>query len=79
MASLRARLLAAVLVLAAMALLLMGAVTYAEQRSFLLDQVDARARAAPPAMAKALADAGVGPSLIHTVRGVGYTLRAPRP
>ena len=63
MASLRARLLAAVLVLAAMALLLMGAVTYAEQRSFLLDQVDARARAAPPAMAKALADAGVGPSL----------------
>ena len=46
MASLRARLLAAVLVLAAAGLLIVGAVTYAEQRSFLLDRVDSSVRAA---------------------------------
>src|SRR3954470_10186089 len=63
MASLRARLLAAVLVLSAAGLLLVGAITYAEQRSFLLDRVDAQARSAPPAVARALADAGVGPRL----------------
>jgi two-component system, OmpR family, sensor kinase len=63
MASLRARLLAAVLVLSAAGLLLLGAITYAEQRSFLLDRVDQQVKAAPPAAAHALADAGVGPSL----------------
>ena len=63
MASLRARLLAAVLVLAAAGLLLLGGITYAEQRSFLMDRVDQQARAAPPAVARALADAGVGPKL----------------
>src|SRR5919107_4666838 len=61
MASLRARLLAAVLVLAAVGLVLVGAVTYAEQRSFLLDRVDQQAREAPMAAARALADAGYGP------------------
>ena len=49
MASLRARLLASVLVLSAVGLLLLGAVTYFEQRSFLLKRVDQQARAAPPA------------------------------
>jgi two-component system, OmpR family, sensor kinase len=46
MASLRARLLAAVLALAAVGLLLLGGVTYAEQRSFLYDRIDADVRAA---------------------------------
>jgi two-component system OmpR family sensor kinase len=46
MASLRARLLVAVLALAAGGLLLVGAVTYVEQRSFLFDRVDQQLRAA---------------------------------
>jgi two-component system OmpR family sensor kinase len=46
MASLRARLLVAVLALAAGGLLLVGAITYAEQRSFLFDRVDQQLRAA---------------------------------
>ncbi|HEY6887553.1 MAG TPA: HAMP domain-containing protein, partial [Solirubrobacter sp.] len=41
-ASLRGRLVAGVLVLAAAGMLLVGAVTYASQRSFLLDRVDAQ-------------------------------------
>src|SRR5258707_15169532 len=44
MASLRARLLACLLVLAALGLLVAGSVTYAEQRSFLLDRVDQQAQ-----------------------------------
>ena len=56
MASLRARLLAAVLVLAAAGLLLAGAIVYAEQRSFLFQRVDEQARSAPPAAAHALAE-----------------------
>jgi two-component system OmpR family sensor kinase len=44
MASLRARLLAAVLALAAVGLLLLGGVTYAEQRSFLYDRIDQQLR-----------------------------------
>src|SRR3954466_13102518 len=63
MVSLRARLLAAVLVLAAVGLVLVGAITYAEQRSFQLRQIDTQARSAPPAVARALGDAGVGPKL----------------
>src|SRR4051812_39507503 len=63
MASLRARLLAAVLVLTALGLLLLGAITYFEQRSFLLKRVDQQARAAPPAVAGALASEGIGPAL----------------
>jgi two-component system OmpR family sensor kinase len=47
MASLRARLLAGVLVLTAVGLLLLGGITYAEQRSFLYERVDQQARAAP--------------------------------
>jgi two-component system OmpR family sensor kinase len=45
MASLRARLLAAVLALTACGLLLVGAITYAEQRSFQFDRVDEQLRA----------------------------------
>src|SRR5919112_662465 len=54
MASLRARLLAAVLILSAAGLFLVGAIVYAEQRSFLLDRVDQQARSAPGAVAFAL-------------------------
>ena len=46
MASLRARLIACLLVLAAVGLLIAGAATYAEQRTFLLDRVDQQARSA---------------------------------
>jgi two-component system OmpR family sensor kinase len=63
MASLRARLLVAVLALSALGLLLLGAITYAEQRSFLLKRIDQQARAAPPAVAGALASEGIGPAL----------------
>src|SRR5689334_7622316 len=61
MASLRARLLAAVLVLTALGLLLVGGIVYAEQRSFLLDRVDQQLRAAPGPVAFALhGDPGFG-------------------
>src|SRR4051812_5278281 len=63
MVSLRARLLAAVLVLAAAALVLVGAVTYFEQRSFPLRRIHQQARSAPPAIAGALASQGIGPAL----------------
>jgi two-component system OmpR family sensor kinase len=63
MASLRLRLLAAVLVLTAAGLLLLGGITYAEQRSFLIERVDQQAQAAPGAIARALSDKGVGPAL----------------
>src|SRR5947208_15547706 len=42
--SLRTRLIAALIVLAAAGLVTLAAVTYAEQRSFLLDRVDRQAR-----------------------------------
>jgi two-component system, OmpR family, sensor kinase len=63
MVSLRGRLLAAVLVLSAAGLLLLGAVTYVEQRSFQLQRIDQQARAAPPAVAGALANEGIGPAV----------------
>jgi len=44
MASLRARLLAALLALTALGLLLLGGITYVEQRSFELDRIDQQAR-----------------------------------
>jgi len=80
MVSLRARLLAAVLVLGAVGLLLLGAVTYAEQRSFLLDRVDQQARSAPPAVAGALSGDGSGPAggdRDHDHGGPGPNLRLP--
>jgi len=59
MASLRARLLVGLLGLAAAGLLVLGAVTYAEQRSFLLDRVDQQAESAMPAVSAALDQRGI--------------------
>jgi two-component system OmpR family sensor kinase len=52
--SLRARLVATLLALSAAALLVLGAITYASQRSFENDRVDDQARAAQPAVERAL-------------------------
>jgi two-component system, OmpR family, sensor kinase len=54
MSSLRTRLLAGVLLLAALGLLALAAVTYAEQRSFLQSRVDQEVKSASPALAQAL-------------------------
>jgi two-component system OmpR family sensor kinase len=56
--SLRARLLAGLLVLTAVGLLIAGAATYLEQRSFLLQRVDQQATSAVPVMAHQLDDKG---------------------
>ena len=61
MQSLRARLIAGLLVLTAIGLLIAGTVTYVEQRSFLLDRVDQQALAAAPAMAHQLDEHGYRP------------------
>jgi two-component system, OmpR family, sensor kinase len=61
MASLRARLLAAVLALTACGLLLVGGITYAEQRSFLYDRVDQQVIAAIPPVARKLDQLRGGP------------------
>jgi two-component system OmpR family sensor kinase len=58
--SLRARLVAGLLALAAVGLMALAGITYAEQRSFLLDRVDQQLRAAPMALARALAENGSG-------------------
>ena len=65
MASLRARLLVALLALTAIGLLLLGGITYVEQRSFELDRLDDQLRSAPPAVAVALHEQGVGGALPH--------------
>jgi len=54
MHSLRARLVAGLLALAAIGLLVLGGITYAEQRSFLLDRVDQQLRAATPPVSAVL-------------------------
>lgn len=66
--SLRARLISGLLILAAIGLLLLGGITYLEQRSFLLERVDQQVTSALPAVAHALEDtdarvpgAGFGP------------------
>jgi len=59
MASLRTRLIAGLLVVAAAGLVLLAAITYAEQRSFLVDRVDQQARSASPSVSHALDDQGV--------------------
>ena len=61
MASLRARVLASVLALAAAGMVALGAVTYAEQRSFLQGRVDQQARAAEPYMSQLLDSRGFRP------------------
>jgi two-component system OmpR family sensor kinase len=58
MASLRSRLLAALLAVTAVGLLLLGGLTYVGQRSFLLDRLDDQVRRAPPAAAGLLDDRG---------------------
>lgn len=52
--SLRARLLAGLLALAAIGLIVLGGVTYAEQRSFLFQQKDKQARSAEPIVGRQL-------------------------
>jgi two-component system OmpR family sensor kinase len=54
MHSLRARLVAGLLALAAIGLLVLAAVTYVEQRSFLYDRVDQQLRSATPPVSAAL-------------------------
>ena len=56
MVSLRARLVAGLRALAAIGLLTLGGIIYAEQRSFLLERVDDQLRAVPASVARALAD-----------------------
>jgi len=56
MGSLRARILASVLVLAAAGLIALALVTYTEQRSFLTGRVNEQARGAAPALSHALDD-----------------------
>jgi two-component system, OmpR family, sensor kinase len=60
MSSLRARLVAAVLVIAAIGLVTLASITYAEQRSFQLKRIDDQARDGAGAVAGALAEQGVG-------------------
>jgi two-component system, OmpR family, sensor kinase len=62
MASLRARVLVSVLALSAAGLVLLAAVTYAEQRSFLLGRVDQQLKGAGPALSFALDNAGFRPA-----------------
>ncbi len=62
MASLRSRVLASVLLLAAAGLVALALVTYAEQRSFLLGRIDQELRGAGPALSHALDDAGFKPA-----------------
>jgi two-component system, OmpR family, sensor kinase len=56
--SLRARLLAVLVALAALGLIALAAITYAEQRSFLYERVDDQTRAAIPAVSRQLAPEG---------------------
>ncbi|HVP03777.1 MAG TPA: HAMP domain-containing sensor histidine kinase [Solirubrobacteraceae bacterium] len=59
MQSLRARLVTGVVVLSAIGLLLLGAITYAEQRSFLINRIDQQAVAAAPAITRAFDQQGI--------------------
>jgi two-component system, OmpR family, sensor kinase len=60
MSSLRARVLASVLTLAAIGMIAVAAVTYAEQRSFLYSRVDQQVRGAEPYMSRLLDSKGFG-------------------
>ena len=62
MASLRARILASVLVLAAIGMVAVGVVVYAEQHSFLQSRVDQQAKAAVGALSQVLDAAGFKPA-----------------
>ena len=54
MASLRSRLIAVLLVVAAVGLLALAAITYAEQRNFLYDRVDQQVQSSQEVVARAL-------------------------
>ena len=70
--SLRARLIAVLLVVAAAGMLALAGITYAEQRSFLLDRAGQQARAALPVVAfQLLDDARGGPDTGPGGRGPG--------
>jgi two-component system OmpR family sensor kinase len=60
MTSLRARLVAAVLIIAAVGLVSLAAIVYFEQRSFLLDRAEEQARDGAGAVAGELAQRGIG-------------------
>jgi two-component system, OmpR family, sensor kinase len=80
MASLRARLLAGVLALTAAALLLLGGITYAEQRSFLYERIDQQTRQAPFLVADQLQadnDGDFGPGGRRPPNGGGGPLGLP--
>jgi two-component system OmpR family sensor kinase len=77
--SLRARLIAGLLALAAVGLLVLAGVTYAEQRRFLFDRVDQQARAAPFAVAVALSGGGFGPRDDAGPAGHGFPRDVERP
>jgi two-component system OmpR family sensor kinase len=62
MSSLRSRVLASVLVLAALGMVALGAVTYAEQRSFLESRADQQARSSVDALSQVLDAAGLKPT-----------------
>jgi two-component system OmpR family sensor kinase len=57
--SLRTRLVLGMLLLTGLGLLVAGAVTYAEQKSFLMDRIDQQARAALPSVSRELDKRGV--------------------
>ena len=59
-ASLRGRLVAGVVALAAIGMLLVGGITYASQRNFLLDRVDTQLASALPAIEHEITDPGGG-------------------
>jgi two-component system OmpR family sensor kinase len=71
--SLRTRLVAGLLAVTAVGMLLVGVITYTEQRSFLIDRVDQQVRAASPAIDRALSERGINvPGYTgHTGRGRG--------
>jgi two-component system OmpR family sensor kinase len=69
--SLRARLIIGLVSLAAVGMLLAGAITYAEQRSFLYERVDRQADDALPVVDRALREYGVGGAPIRDGAGRG--------
>jgi two-component system OmpR family sensor kinase len=79
MSSLRARVLASVLVLAAAGLVALAAVTYAEQRSFLQSRVDQEAVAARDALSQLLDNEGFRPAAPGAGSGTSDRSRSPAP
>jgi two-component system OmpR family sensor kinase len=75
MSSLRARLIAVLLVAAAVGLLALAVITYAEQRSFLLERVDGQVRSAQRVVDPALEGRGLDPDDIRRADGA----RGPSP